>query len=335
MLLVATVALMLGIGAFGVFVLTRWFETGLLRRTFTGLLRLGGWTYVIGVAALSGFFVFETLHGRMELRWILFGPAVLAAVVFLDIGLYRLLIEKNLPTWQRFGGLVSRAESDPASMRQTLVDDVILHRSLMGVSGFRWFKHTMIFWGFSIMFAVEIVAVFVREGLPAFGAADVWEDLGHPLRMAFDFAYDLTGLMVLIGCVLALAWRIKVQGTDEQKFTDTPTAAFLFFVVLSGFLLEGARIAASQGADANAASFVGVVFAGLFETGPATYDAVHTPLWYIHVFASCAFIAYVPVKRLIHSCATPMGRLMNSQTGLLAKKKDQSLRGMLIGKTWE
>lgn len=335
LLLIATVALMLGAAAFGVFVLTRWFETAMLRRTFKGLLGLGGWSYVLGVAALSGFFAFETLHGRMELKWILFGPAVLAAVVFLDLGLYRLLIEKNLPTWRRFGGLASREDSDPDSMRRTLVDDVIVHRSLYGVSGFRWFKHTMIFWGFSIMFAVEIAAVFVREGLPAFGAADVWEDPGHPVRMAFDFAFDFTGLMVLVGCALALFWRLKVQGTPEQKFTDTPTAAFLLFVVVSGFLLEGARIAAEDAIDANAASFVGVVFAGLFETGPAVYDAVHAPLWYIHVFGSCAFIAYVPVKRLIHSCATPMGRLMNAQTGLLAKKKERSLRGMLAGKAWE
>ena len=96
--------------------------------------------------------------------------------------------------------------------------------------------------------------------------------------------------------------------------------------------MEGARIAAEDGVTAIAASFVGVVFARLFEVGSDTYDRIHTPLWYIHVFGSCAFIAYVPVKRLIHSCATPMGRLMNSQTELLAKKKEAVLRGMLIGK---
>jgi len=335
LMLVATIALLLGICAFGLFVLTQEFDTASLARTYKGLLVFGGWLYVLGVSALSGYFVFETLHGRMELRWILFGPVVLACVVVLDVGLYRLLIVKNLPTWQRFGALISRADSEPGRMRKALVDDVILHRSLFDVSAFRWFKHTLIFWGFSIMFAVEIVAVFVREGLPAFGADDIWEDLGHPLRMAFDFAYDFTGLMVLIGCMLALLWRLKVQGTAEQKFTDTPTAAFLFFVVVSGFLLEGARIAAEDGLTTNVASFVGVLFARLFEVGSDTYDRIHAPLWYIHVFGSCAFIAYVPVKRLVHSCATPMGRLMNSQIGLLAKKKEAALRGMLVGKAPE
>ncbi|MEK9722065.1 MAG: hypothetical protein VW405_01095, partial [Rhodospirillaceae bacterium] len=57
----------------------------------------------------------------------------------------------------------------------------------------------------------------------------------------------------------------------------------------------------------------------------------YDPLWYLHVFGSCAFIAYVPAKRLIHSCATPMGRLMNSQTGMLAAKRAASLGGLLPG----
>ncbi|MBT3765283.1 MAG: hypothetical protein HOF84_05460 [Rhodospirillales bacterium] len=332
LLLIATVALFFGAGLFFIFILTRYFDTQSLKQTFVGLPRLGGWLYVLGVAALSGFFVDETLHGRMELNWILFGPTVLAAVIFLDLGVYRLLIKKNLPTWQRFGHLVSRDLSDPESMRRTLVDDVIMHRSLLSVSRFRWFKHTLIFWGFSLMFGAEILAVFVREAIPAFGMRDIWEELDHPIRRAFDFAYDFTGLMVLLGCVLALIWRVVVNGKPEQKYSDTPTALFLFFVVMSGFVLEGARISVA-GADAmNLASFVGVVFSYGFSDGGDIASAIYQPLWYVHVFGSCAFIAYVPVKRLIHSCATPMGRLMNSQTDLLAAKKKASIRGLLIGK---
>jgi len=176
------------------------------------------------------------------------------------------------------------------------------------------------------------LAVFVREAIPAFGIRDIWEELDHPIRRAFDFAYDFTGLMVLLGCVLALIWRVVVNGKPEQKYSDTPTALFLFFVVLSGFVLEGARISVA-GADAmNLASFVGVVFSYGFSDGGDIASAIYQPLWYVHVFGSCAFIAYVPVKRLIHSCATPMGRLMNSQTDLLAAKKKASIRGLLIGK---
>ena len=330
--LLATITLIFGISAFALLALTSLFDTKSLTQTYKGLLVSGGWFYVLGVAALGGYFSFETLEGRMELKWILFGPTALVSLIILDVGLYKLLVANNKPTWKRFGGLITRAGSQPDLMRKALLDEVIIHRSLFNVSKFRWFKHTLIFWGFAVMFATEIFAVFVREALPAFGAEDIWEDLTHPVRMAFDFAYDFTGLMVMVGCFLALVWRLKVQGTPEQKFSDTPTTLFLFFVVVTGFLLEGARIAAENGIDANSASFVGVIFAEFFEQGHRTYERSHMPLWYIHIFASCAFIAYVPAKRLIHSCATPIGRLMNSQTQLLAMKKEASLHGLLTSK---
>ena len=332
LLLIAALTLGFGITLFSIFIFSHRFNTASLRAGFSAMFRIGGWGYVLAVFALSGFYIHETLAGRMETKWVLFGPVALASIIFLDWGLYRLLIEKNRPTWFRYGHLISRESVDPKSMRQTLVDDVILHKSLLTVSGFRWFKHTLIFWGFGLMFGVELIAVFVREALPAFGLRDIWSEPTHPIRLAFDFGFDFSGLMILVGCLLALIWRVMVQGKPEQKFSDTPTALFLFIVVLSGFVLEALRIAISDADGAeHSASFVGWAMSGLIHDPVPIYQSVHEPLWLFHVWASCAFIAYVPVKRLIHSCATPMGRMMNSQKGLLAAKKEASLKGLLVG----
>jgi nitrate reductase gamma subunit len=331
--LVATTLILIGCGVFAVFMLSHRFDGDALRGNFTWLFRLGGWSYMLAIAAFSGFFVRETFEGRMEIKWILFGPAVLAAIVALDLGIYRLLVRNNLPTWQRFGHLVSRKQSDPEAMRRTLVDDVVLHRTLFSVSGFRWLKHTLIFWGFVAMFAIEGAAVVVRDAMPAFGFADVWREPGHAVRLAFDVAYDLTGLMVMVGCLLAIGWRVVVSGTPEQKFTDTPTAVFLLFVIVSGFVAEGLRIAATPD-PVHAFSFVGYVFAAVTPAAMSGSAAAYDAFWLIHVLGSCAFLAYVPAKRLIHSCATPMGRLMNSQKGLLDAKKRASLEGLLRGKTF-
>ena len=228
--------------------------------------------------------------------------------------------------------MIRRELANPEAMRRTLVDDVILHRTLRSVSGFRWLKHTLIFWGFALMFAAEVLAVFVREGFPAFGWPDIWEvATSHPVRLAFDFVYDFTGLMVLVGCALAIGWRIVVQGTEERKYTDTPTAVFLFLVVLSGFVVEGMRLAAMP-LELHGVSFVGSVFALAMpaEAGPGS--AAYEVLWLVHVLGSCAFIAYVPVKRFVHSCATPMGRLMHSQRELLAAKRHAVLAGLMMGR---
>ena len=318
--------------AVALLVLTRAFDTERLCGSAVWLGLGGVWLYGWAVGALSGHYLLETIEGRMELRWIVFGPAVLAALVVLDVGLYRMLVGRNLPAWNRYRSVIRRELASPEAMRRTLVDDVILHRTLRSVSGFRWLKHTLIYWGFALMFATELVAVFVREGFPAFGWADIWEDGLHPVRLGFDFVYDFTGLMVLVGCVLAIGWRIAVRGREERKYADTPSAVFLLFVVVSGFVVEGMRLAAEP-AGLQGVSFVGEVFALAMPGGTGPGSVAYEVLWLVHVLGSCAFIAYVPLKRLVHSCATPMGRLMHSQRALLAAKRRAVLSGLMMRRT--
>ena len=327
------VSLLLILGAvtsMALLLFTRRFDTESLRSGAATLGLLGAWCYVFAVAALAGHYGYETLAGRMELRWILFGPAVLAALIVLDVGLYRLLVVRNLPTWNRYRANLSRDLANPAAMRRTFVDDVVLHRTLLGVNGFRWFKHTLIYWGFALMFATELLAVVVRDGLPAFGVTNIWDVTSHPVRLAFDFAYDFTGMMVLIGCGLAIGYRIKVNGTEAQKFSDTPTAVFLLLVVVSGFMVEAMRIAGAPPDPAHSVSFAGYALSLITPATLGEGTVLYEALWIGHVLGSCAFIAYVPVHRLVHSCATPMGRLMTSQKELLAAKKRAVLNGLMM-----
>jgi len=325
----ATALLLAGAAGFAVLGMTRAGGPGLAPLS-ARLLLAGAWTYAAAVAALAVHFIQETLQGRVEWHWIVFGPLALAALVALDVGLYRKLVRNNLPTWQRFRSYIRREDAEPDAMRRTLVDDVVLHRALWRTSRFRWFRHTLIFWGFAAMFVLELGAVFLREAFPAFGWRDVWREARHPVRLAFDFAFDFTGLMMLAGCLLALAWRVRVNATPERKYADTPTTVFLLVVVLTGFVIEGLRIAPAPGDAQHAASFVGVGFAHALSALGIASPALLQPLWVAHAVAACAFIAYVPVMRLVHTCATPLGRLMNSQKGLLAAKRRGVLGAMLL-----
>ena len=324
--------LIAGSALFGIFALTSAGDSTVLRRGFSSLLMAGGCAYVLALSALAGHYVFETAQGRMEWHWVLFGPAVLAALIIFDVGIYRKLIRNNLPTWRRYRQYISRQDSDPAAMRKTLVDEVIVHRTLFHVSKLRWLRHALIFWGFVGMFATELAAVFLREGFPAFGWRDIWREPGHPVRLVFDFIFDFTGLMILAGCVLALIWRAMVNALPERKYADTPTTLFLLFVVVSGFVVEGWRIVPTLGDPGHAASFVGVAFASALHWLDLGGAGAYQPLWVVHVIGACFFIAYVPIKRMVHTCATPMGRLMYSQKGLLAAKKRGVLGAMLRGR---
>jgi nitrate reductase gamma subunit len=165
--------------------------------------------------------------------------------------------------------------------------------------------------------------------LPAFGLRDIWREAGHPVRLAFDFAYDLTGVMILLGCLLALAWRASVGDRPEKKFSDTPMVVFLLIVAVTGFLIEGWRIAQSPADAAHAASFAGKIVAQIMVRAGVATPLLFQPLWIVHAVAACALIAWLPATRLVHSCATPVGRLMNSQKGLLAARKLGVLGAML------
>ena len=325
--LLATLLLTAGLALLAVYTLTRWFDDSALRQAYAGAFWLGAWGYVLAVAALSGYYIYEAFAGRISWYYIIFGPAALLAIVILDVGIWQTLVKRNLPTIRRFGDLWQRATLDQEALRRTLVDEVVLHRTLWHVSAFRWLRHQLIFWGFGLMFLVELAAVAFREAFPAFGWTNLWHDPTHPVRLAFDLAFDLTGLMVLIGCVLALAFRIAVNGREEQKFTDTPTALFLLVVVVTGFLVEGSRFAMGAGPGDAGVSFVGALFANVAPSSTAGYEA----LWLIHALAACGFIAYIPLKRLIHSCATPIGRLVNSQSNLLKAKKQRVVANLMRG----
>ena len=325
--LVATLLILAGCGLLAIFAMTRWFETEALHRAYVAAFWLGAWTYVLSVAALSGYFVYEALAGRIEWKYIIFGPAALAAIVVLDIGIWRVVVQRSLPTVKRFGDLWSREALDQAAIRQTLVNEVVLHRTLFSVSPFRWLRHQLMFWGFGVMFLVELAAVAYREAFPAFGWTDLWDQSGHPIRLAFDFAYDVTGLMIVVGCLLALVFRFMAGQGVERKYADTPTVLFLLVVGVTGFLVEGARMALEAGAPGESASFVGLAFAGLFS---GTSTVAHDVLWIVHALAACAFIAYIPFYRMIHSLATPTGRLFNSQAALLAAKKLRAISGSFL-----
>ena len=324
--LIATLLLLTGTILIAIFGLTKWFNTDFLWRGLSAAFWMGGWCYVMAVSALSGYYVFETFMGYMPLRYILFGPAILFAIIVLDVGIWRTIIKRNLPTIRRFGDLWKRESLDPKALGKTIVDEVILHRSLYNTSIFRWVRHQLIFWGFGLMFLVEMLAVIFREAFPAFGWIDIWHLPAHPLKLTFDLAYDLTGLMVLVGCILALIFRVIVRGKEAQKYADTPTSLFLLVVAFTGFMVEGSRLA-TEPVENSWASFVGFVFIPISPTSPSTIEF----LWIFHALAACAFIAYVPLKRMIHSCATPLGRLAGSQTNLMADKKERSIRGLMRG----
>lgn len=187
---------------------------------------------------------------------------------------------------------------------QSLFWDAFLQRRLYRRSPGRWFIHGLIFYPFVIRFSWGLVAL-----LGSLWAPDnpfIWDMINknHPLTA---FLYDLTGIMILAGIILAwirgaLQERNRATGTPPQ---DRIALALIGGIVIIGFLLEGMRIIMT-GYPANSAwSFAGYAISLCFSPSRGLPE-VYSFMWYIHAALTGAFIAYIPFSRLLHMILAPV-----------------------------
>jgi nitrate reductase gamma subunit len=295
---------------------------------YMALAGLGG--VMAGLCLLSGIYLRTLLFKGMEMRWIIFWPLILIAVIVFWVGVYRKIIRINVNTfhtWERFFG---RKDTEPRALLKRLVKDVILQEPLREESKLRWFRHILIFWGFVLLWFSDITFALLLDYLPILGFPQ-FSQLPH-IKTVFKFLFESFGLMILLGTSIALIRGFLVRGTNQKIYSDSPTALFLFLVVSTGYIVEGARFASIPYNPSMEYSFLGNFFASLIRGRNLPYDSLHQGLWLFHVILACSFIAYFPMKRLIHSCATPLGKLMQSQKVLLEKKVTGVVSGLLQDK---
>ena len=183
--------------------------------------------------------------------------------------------------------------------------------------------HAILAWGFFLLFCGTALATLD------------W-DVGHyvfetqflrgKLYLVYKFVLDCAGVAVLI--TLALGAIRRWSGNSGLPRNSRFACAYLSlaFIVLTGFLVEGIRLAATMPAW-SAYSPVGHLVAqilsacSLTETGLRTF---HTWIWTVHGISSLAFIASVPFTYYAHVYRTPSGLFTceDKPAGLLHKIDD-------------
>ena len=86
----------------------------------------------------------------------------------------------------------------------------------------------------------------------------------------------------------------------------------LFFIVLTGFLLEAFRLAELPVSFESYFSFVGLALAGLFRLIPLAWTDIHFYAWIVHATIVFIFLAYIPFSKFIHFIACPISILASS-----------------------
>ena len=204
------------------------------------------------------------------------------------------------------GKILPREEIDQKRMAHFLFFEAILQKKLFKESRLRWFIYLSESLGFIALFFVFLVFVFTRF---VFKIDFFTTGAGG---LILDFLMDLLGLLILSGTIASFIRRsIKRPNMITEK-EDLFAVLLLFFIVLTGFLLEAFRMAVLPVTFESYFSFVGLALAGLFRQIPLAWTDVHFYTWIVHATIVFIFLAYIPFSKFIHFIACPVSILASS-----------------------
>ena len=168
--------------------------------------------------------------------------------------------------------------------------------------------HSLFFWGFLTLFVGTLLVMAQADFFTPLMGVNL---LSGQLYLGFSLVLDLAGLvaLVMLGGLFVRRYVVKPEGL-ETRDQDLVIHVILFSILLTGFLIEGARMAATE-LQQNPAlarfSPVGYLGAQLF-TG---YDdpsirTCHRILWWIHFVLVLGLLCAIPYTKLRHLVCTSL-----------------------------
>ena len=164
--------------------------------------------------------------------------------------------------------------------------------------------HFLILWGF--------LGLFVGTALSSL------DDYVYPFLkgrpyLVYSACLEVAGLFLLLGLSGALFRRYLQRVTRlERRPGDLLVPVWLFLAAFSGFLVEGARLAA-QRPEWISWSFVGRGMAALW-SDPRNALSIYPYIWWTHALLSLGLIAAIPFTKLFHVLAAPASIYLENQT---------------------
>jgi Fe-S oxidoreductase len=197
--------------------------------------------------------------------------------------------------------------------------------------------HLTIFWGMAALLMGTILATVDWDVTRLFFD---FQFLTGGVYFVYELILDVLGLSLLLGLGMAAYRRYVVRPPRLQNaparrlaWDDAYAITILALVAVTGYLVEGLRIAVVR-PDWAAWSPVGNVLAWAFSAmGDPTSRALHLTLWIAHGLVAFTFVASIPYTKLFHIVAAPLNIFFSSMqpAGALAPARASSGPGV---KTW-
>jgi Fe-S oxidoreductase/nitrate reductase gamma subunit len=166
--------------------------------------------------------------------------------------------------------------------------------------------HALFFWGFGLLF-IGTLLIMVQADFtqPVLGVVF----LKGAFYKLFSLVLDVAGAaaIVMLGGLLVRRFFVKPEGLQTIR-DDYVVHALLFAILVTGFVVEGARMASTElllnpalATFSPVGLLVGQFFVGMSAAGLLL---THKFLWWVHFFLALAFIVAIPFTKLRHIFTT-------------------------------
>ena len=244
---------------------------------------------------------------NVDFHW----PMYILAAIAVAILIYGIVI--HIRRW-KVGQPANRANNWLSRIRSIFnyaFFDLIFHRKFLGIEKpirkrefFPGLMHFFIFAGFAMLFLATVLdsaSYYIHDFL--FGN----------FYLVFSVVSDVFGILAIIGVLMAI-YRRYIWKPDrlDNKWEDLTTLLIILVVLISGFVLEGLRMAASElpiHPDWAVWSPGGWIFAKAFAgVSQGALLGWHLGLWWFHVIFAFGLIAYLTLvnSRLFHILWDPV-----------------------------
>jgi Fe-S oxidoreductase/nitrate reductase gamma subunit len=194
--------------------------------------------------------------------------------------------------------------------------------------------HLAIFWGMAALFLGTVLATVDWDVTHLFFG---FQFLKGSIYVIYELVLDILGVFLLVGLGMAVYRRYvsrpaRLQNLPIKRLAwdDMYALGMLGLIALSGYLVEGLRIAVIQPEWAPW-SPIGNALSRLFvSSGQAFNGNFHLTLWALHALVAFTFIASIPYTKLFHIVSSPLNIFFRSlePAGALAPARYRSGPGV-------
>lgn len=239
----------------------------------------------------------ELLLETRELWWNVEHPLskiIFYAMAIISLGIFTYGMSQKIIKWKNAKNLKHDPRLESLKERAlNLLNFSLLHKKIKErkIPGL---AHFLVLYGFlSLWIVTDIIAVQEH------GHTGVYFLQGSFYKGLSLFA-DLAGIAVLVGALMfALRRYVFVSKALDNTQHDWIQPVFLIVFIITGFLIEGFRMAATNSIEDFAPIGAAVARFVDFMT-QEDLIARHRSLWWFHSFLTFAFVAMIPYTKFLH-----------------------------------